>query len=330
MPDAAWWTSLTMPSTVNFADAVLLRLLDRFSQRRPPPKRRGSNGRLLMRSVPRSQRSRRHGSPDQAWQRKSMTTSLVPLHATAVAAISSACFASWTRFSLIFCRPSQDGDVLLADVHNRHLLWRALFRLPHDKDARAMATCADPQLAATEIDPQAGLRKTLARVDAETTSALREDQRKFLVDLDRGFRERRLGPGGDATGRGIAHGDRADAPGADDDPLGASKHRCATCRLFAQPGAAHVGDGPLEKQERRAADFHVDPDLAAQPRSAKGGVNFGDDDRGIMKLPSAWGSTASPRIIAISLRRSEPLQRPACVRPRNTDAGVDQDIAAIL
>src|ERR1700691_3768883 len=55
------------------------------------------------------------------------------------------------------------------------------------KSARAMATCADPQLAAADIDLEAAYESTLARVDAETTSALREDQRKFIADLDRGF-----------------------------------------------------------------------------------------------------------------------------------------------
>src|ERR1700722_8514427 len=38
------------------------------------------------------------------------------------------------------------------------------------KTARAMATCADPQLAAADVDLEAAYESTLARVDAETTA----------------------------------------------------------------------------------------------------------------------------------------------------------------
>src|ERR1700683_2543548 len=88
-----------------------------------------------------------------------------------------------------------------------------------EKTARAMVTCADTQLAATDLDLQAAYESTFAHVDAETASALREDQKKYLADLDRGFESSVWGkaepPRGAALRDAIAQMHR----GADGGPL---------------------------------------------------------------------------------------------------------------
>jgi uncharacterized protein YecT (DUF1311 family) len=55
------------------------------------------------------------------------------------------------------------------------------------KNARELATCGDPKLAAADRELAAAWHEAIARLDPPTAKALREDQRKFLSDIDAGF-----------------------------------------------------------------------------------------------------------------------------------------------
>jgi uncharacterized protein YecT (DUF1311 family) len=200
------------------------------------------------------------------------------------------------------------------------------------KTARAMVTCADPQLAATDIDVEAAYESTLARVDAETTSALREDQRKFLADLDRGFESSVWGeaetPRGAALRTAVAQLRR----GADGDPLAAleaqMRERIAFLRSLAPPTSV---TGLWKNNNAELLILHVDPDLAAQTRSAKAGVSFGDDDRGHYEVTfgmATYGFAQDHCHFTAAFRASaDGLHAPSA---HNADAGVGQDIAGKL
>src|SRR5580693_3042189 len=55
------------------------------------------------------------------------------------------------------------------------------------KTARELATCNDAKLAAVDCELAAAWREAIGRLDPVTAKALREDQRKFLSDIDDGF-----------------------------------------------------------------------------------------------------------------------------------------------
>jgi uncharacterized protein YecT (DUF1311 family) len=55
------------------------------------------------------------------------------------------------------------------------------------KTARELATCNDAKLAAADRELAAAWREAIARFDSVTAKALREDQQKFLSDIDDGF-----------------------------------------------------------------------------------------------------------------------------------------------
>jgi uncharacterized protein len=149
------------------------------------------------------------------------------------------------------------------------------------KSARAMATCAHSQLATADIDLEAAYESMLARVDAETTTALREDQRKYLADLDRGFESSVWGKADPPQGAALRAAIEQMHRGADRGPLAAlevqMRERIAFLRSLAQPRSV---TGLWKNNNAELLIVHVDPDLATQTRSAKAGVNFGDDDRG--------------------------------------------------
>jgi hypothetical protein len=150
-----------------------------------------------------------------------------------------------------------------------------------EKTARAMATCANAELAATDLDVQAAFESTFAHVDAETASALREDQKKYFADLDRGFESSVWGKADPPQGAALRGAISQMRLGADGDPLAAleaqMRERIAFLRSLA-PFTSVTGLWKNNNAELLVA--HVDPDLSPQARNAKGGVNFGDDDRG--------------------------------------------------
>jgi uncharacterized protein YecT (DUF1311 family) len=55
------------------------------------------------------------------------------------------------------------------------------------RTARELATCGDVKLAAADRELAAAWREAIAGLDPVTAKALREDQRKFLSDIDDGF-----------------------------------------------------------------------------------------------------------------------------------------------
>jgi uncharacterized protein YecT (DUF1311 family) len=55
------------------------------------------------------------------------------------------------------------------------------------KTARELATCNDAKLAAADREIATTWHEAIARLDPVTAKALREDQRKFLSDIDDGF-----------------------------------------------------------------------------------------------------------------------------------------------
>ena len=220
------------------------------------------------------------------------------------------------------------GPVLVAPLSAGELS----FACRMTKTARAMATCADPQLAAADIDLEAAYESTLARVDAETTTALRDDQRKFLADLDRGFESSVWGKADPPHGAALRAAITQMRRGADGDPLAAleaqMRERIAFLRSLAPPTSV---TGLWKNKNAELLILHVDPDLTTQARSAKAGVNFGDDDRGHYEVTfgmAIYGFaqdhchfTAAFRASADGLHASG---------AHNTDPGVDQDIAGKL
>jgi uncharacterized protein YecT (DUF1311 family) len=201
-----------------------------------------------------------------------------------------------------------------------------------EKTARGMATCADAQLAATDLDLQAAYESTLAHVDAETAKALREDQKKYLADLDHGFESSIWGkadpPQGAALRSAIAQMHR----GADGDPLATlevqMRERIAFLRGLAPATSV---TGLWKNNNAELLIVHVDPDLTPQTRSAKAGVNFGDDDRGHYEVTlgmSVYGSAQDHCHFTAAFRASaDGLHAPGA---HNTDPEVDQDIAGKL
>jgi uncharacterized protein YecT (DUF1311 family) len=198
--------------------------------------------------------------------------------------------------------------------------------------ARAMATCADAELAAADLDLQAAYESTLAHVDAETASALREDQKKYLADLDRGFESSVWGkaeaPRGAALRDAIAQMRR----GGDGDPLAGlqaqMRERIAFLRSLAPPTSV---TGLWKNKDAELLIVHVDPDLVASARTTKAGVNFGDDDRGHYDATfgmAVYGVAEDQCHFTAIFRAAPEGLRSAGVH--NTDPGREQDIAAKL
>jgi uncharacterized protein YecT (DUF1311 family) len=201
-----------------------------------------------------------------------------------------------------------------------------------EKTARAMATCADAALAATDIDLQAAYESTFAHVDAETASALREDQKKYIADLDRGFESSVWGkaeaPRGAALRDAIAQMRRD----ADGDPLAAleaqMRERIAFLRSLVPPTSV---TGLWKNNDAELLIVHIDPDLSTPPRSAKAGINFGDDDRGHYDATfglAVYGFAQDQCHFTAMFRAAPEGLRAAGVR--NTDPGGEQDIAGKL
>ncbi|HTV28171.1 MAG TPA: hypothetical protein VMF32_10360 [Xanthobacteraceae bacterium] len=201
-----------------------------------------------------------------------------------------------------------------------------------EKTARAMATCANAELAATDLDVQAAFESTFAHVDAETASALREDQKKYLADLDRGFESSVWGkadPPQGAALRGVIAQMRL---GADGDPLAALEVRMRERIAFLRSLAPFTSvTGLWKNNNAELLIAHVDPDLSPQARNAKGGVNFGDDDRG--RYDATFGMAlygfAQDHCHFTAVFRAAPEGLRAS-GVRNTDPEVEQDIAGNL
>ena len=201
-----------------------------------------------------------------------------------------------------------------------------------EKTARALATCADAELAATDLDLQAAYESTFAHVDAQTASALREDQRKYLADLDRGFESSVWGkeepPRGVALRNAIAQMRR----GAGGDPLAAlqaqMRERIAFLRSLAPPTAIA---GLWKNNNAELLIIHVDPDLSAPARTARAGVNFGDDDRGHYDATfgmAIYGFPQDQCHFTAAFRAAPEGLRSAGAR--NTDSGSEHDIEVKL
>ena len=201
-----------------------------------------------------------------------------------------------------------------------------------EKSARAMATCANAELAATDLDLQAAFESTFAHVDAETASALREDQKRYLADLDRGFENSVWGKAEPPRGAALRDVIAQMRRGADGDPLAAleaqMRERIAFLRSIAPPTSV---TGLWKNNNAELLIIHVDPDLAAPVRSAKAGVNFGDDDRGHYDASfgmAVYGFAQDDcRFTAIFRAAPEGLRASGV---HNVDAGGEQDIPGKL
>jgi hypothetical protein len=201
-----------------------------------------------------------------------------------------------------------------------------------EQSARAMATCADAQLAAADRELEAAYESILAHLDAETATALREDQKKFRADLDRGFGSSVWGssqpPRGAALRAAVAELRRT-AAGETLAGLEAQlRERITFLRGLAPPTSV---TGLWKNHDAELLIVHVDPDLSAQARSAKAGVNFGDDDRGHYDVTfgmTAYGLPDDHCHFTAKFRASaEGLLAPEA---HNTDPGTERDIAGKL
>jgi hypothetical protein len=201
-----------------------------------------------------------------------------------------------------------------------------------EKTARGMATCANPELAAIDLDVQAAFESTFAHVDAETASALREDQKKYFADLDRGFESSVWGKAEPPRGAALRDAIAQMRRGADGDPLSAldaqMRERITFLRSLATPTSV-VGLWKNNNAELLIA--HVDPDLTAPARSAKAGMNFGDDDRG--HYDATFGMVvygfAQDQCHFTAIFRAAPEGLRAS-GVHDTDPGGEQDIAGKL
>jgi uncharacterized protein YecT (DUF1311 family) len=199
-----------------------------------------------------------------------------------------------------------------------------------EKTARAMATCAASELAAADLELQAAYESTLARVDAGTATALREDQRKYLADLDRGFEASVWGKADPPRGAALRDAIAQMRRGAE--PLAAlqaqMRERIAFLRSLASPTSI---TGLWKNKDAELLIVHVDPDLSAPARSAKAGVNFGDDDRGHYDVTfgmAAYGIPEDQCHFTAAFRAApEGLRAPGV---HNTDPGGERDIAGAL
>jgi uncharacterized protein YecT (DUF1311 family) len=201
-----------------------------------------------------------------------------------------------------------------------------------EKSARALATCADAELARTDLDLQAAYESTFAHVDAETASALREDQKKYLADLDRGFESSVWGKAAPPRGATLRDAIAQMRRGADGDPLAAleaqMRERIAFLRSLVPPTSV---TGLWKNNNAELLIVHVDPDLSAPARSAKAGINFGDDDRGHYEATfgmAVYGFAQDQcHFTAIFRAAPEGLRAPGA---HNTDPGGEQDIVGKL
>jgi hypothetical protein len=201
-----------------------------------------------------------------------------------------------------------------------------------EKTARAMATCANAALAATDLDVQAAFESTFAHVDAETASALREDQKKYLTDLDRGFESAVWGKAEPPRGAALRDAIAQMRRGADGDPLSVLEAQMRERIAFLRSLAPFTSiTGLWKNNNAELLIIHVDPDLSPQARNAKGGVNFGDDDRGHYDATFGMALYGFPQdqchFTAVFRAAPEGLRASGV---HNTDPGGEQDIAGKL
>jgi len=201
-----------------------------------------------------------------------------------------------------------------------------------EKTARAMASCANPELAATDLDVQAAFESTFAHVDAETASVLREDQKKYLADLDRGFETSVWGKADPPQGAALRGAIAQIRRGADGDPFAAleaqMRERIAFLRSLAPPASV---TGLWKNNNAELLIVHFDPDLSTPARSAKAGVNFGDDDRGHYDATfgmAVYGFAQDQCHFTAMFRAAPEGLRAAGVH--NTDPAGERDIAGKL
>jgi len=183
------------------------------------------------------------------------------------------------------------------------------------KTARELATCNDAKLAAADRELAAAWHEAIARLDAPTAKALREDQRKFLADIDEGFNAELWGkqdpPEGNELRAQVAQLRR----GGDDDVLAALeaqvRERIAFLRHLTPPSSV-IG---LWKN-------HNSEILVAAADNGRYTATFGTTNFGWGKYRCHFTAAFGPQSAAD--------QRLAATAPHNTDAGVDEDSASAL
>jgi uncharacterized protein YecT (DUF1311 family) len=183
------------------------------------------------------------------------------------------------------------------------------------KTARELATCNDARLAAADRELAGAWHEAIARLDAASAKALREDQRKFLSDIDEGFNAELWGKQDPPEGKELRAQVAQLRRGGDDDVLAALeaqvRERIAFLRHLA-PAASVTG---LWKNHN--AEILVAAGDNGHHRATYGTTNFGWP-KYHCHFAAAFGAPSAAD------------QRLAAPTPHNTDPEVDEDSASTL
>lgn len=183
------------------------------------------------------------------------------------------------------------------------------------KTARELATCNDAKLAAADRELAAAWHEAIARLDPPTAKALREDQRKFLSDIDEGFNAELWGKQDPPEGKELRAQVAQLRRGGDDDVLAALeaqvRERIAFLRHLT-PAASVAG---LWKNHN--AELLVAAGDSGHYRATYGTSNFGWP-KYHCHFAAAFGAPSAAD------------QRLAAPTPHNTDPEVDEDSTSTL
>jgi len=184
------------------------------------------------------------------------------------------------------------------------------------KTAREFATCGDLKLAAADRELAAAWHEAVARLDPATAKALREDQRKFLSDIDAGFDAELWGKQDPPEGKELRAQIAQLRRGGDYDALAALeaelRERVAFLRHLT-PAAPFVGlwknhNSELLVTAANDGDYHA----------SYGTTNFG------------WAKYHCHFTAAFAAASGAADKRLAAHAPHNTDPEVDDDSASTL
>jgi uncharacterized protein YecT (DUF1311 family) len=184
------------------------------------------------------------------------------------------------------------------------------------KTARELATCGDLKLAAADRELAVAWHEAIARLDPATAKALREDQRKFLADMDAGFDAELWGKQDPPEGKELRAQIAQLRRGGDYDALAAleaeMRERIAFLRHLT-PTASVVG---LWKNHN--SEILVTAADDGRYRAIYGTTNFG------------WAKYHCHFTAAFAPASGAADKRLAAHAPHNTDPEVDDDSASTL
>jgi uncharacterized protein YecT (DUF1311 family) len=182
------------------------------------------------------------------------------------------------------------------------------------KTARELATCDDAKLAAADRELAAAWHEGIARLDAASAKALREDQRKFLSDIDEGFNAELWGKQDPPDGKELRAQVGQLRRGGEDDVLAALEAQLRERIAFLRHLTPAASVSGLWKNHN--AELLVTAADNDRYRATYGTTNFG------------WPKYHCHFTAAFAA--PSPGQRLTAAAPHNTDPEVDEDSASML